>query len=127
MAGGEDPYNRATYPWADEGGKPDLALLADFKRLTQMRHDHPVLRHGSISAPLRVDANVIVLARQKGKTWAITSTNNAAEAKTVRVTLPMTLANAPFRDALTGAIVTARGSVLTLRLPPLFGRVLITR
>ena len=31
VTGGDDPYNRATYPWADLGGKPGLALRAQFK------------------------------------------------------------------------------------------------
>jgi glycosidase len=128
VAGGDDPYNRATYPWADEGGQPDVALLADFKRLTRMRHAHPVLRHGSIGAPLLLDANVVVLARQLGDTWAITATNNGAEARTVNVTLPAALAGAGFQDALTGAVVkAANSSVLTVTLPPLFGSVLISR
>ena len=125
LGGGDDPYNRATYPWADEGGKPVLALLADFQRLTQMRQDHPVLRRGSIGAPLWVDANVVVLARQLGKTWAITATNNAAQARTVSVNLPAALAEAQFKDVLTGATVKASGRVLTLELPALFGSVLI--
>ena len=125
VAGGEDPYNRATYPWADEGGKPDLQLLADFKRLTQMRHDHPVLRHGSIAAPLYLDAHVIVLARQDGKRWAITATNNALTAQHVSVTLPTELAQARFVDALSGAVVQAQGGTLSLTVPPLFGSVLL--
>lgn len=126
VAGGEDPYNRATYPWADEGGKPDLALLADFKRLTQMRKDHPVLRHGSIGAPLLLDANVIVLARQQGAKWAITATNNAAEARTVSVTVPAALVNAQFRDVLTGAVLKTNDGSLRLTLPAMFGSALVT-
>lgn len=50
VGGGDDPYNRMPYPWADQGGLPDEALLADFKRLTQLRHDLPVLRHGTLQA-----------------------------------------------------------------------------
>jgi hypothetical protein len=93
-----------------------------------MRHAHPVLRHGSIGAPLLLDANVVVLARQLGDTWAITATNNGAEARTVNVTLPAALAGAGFQDALTGAVVkAANSSVLTVTLPPLFGSVLISR
>jgi cyclomaltodextrinase len=34
VTGGPDPMNRGTYPWADRGGHPDNALLADFRRLT---------------------------------------------------------------------------------------------
>ena len=68
VTGGEDPFNRATYPWADRGGQPDLQrcwptykrLLGDAPRSTA------VLRRGSLSAPLHLDEHVIVLARQPG-------------------------------------------------------------
>jgi hypothetical protein len=65
VTGGPDPMNRGTYPWADRGGHPDNALLADFQRLT-LRRDLPVLRHGTLLAPLHVDAHVVVLARRDG-------------------------------------------------------------
>lgn len=126
LAGGDDPYNRASYPWADEGGKPDLALLADFKRLTALRHATPVLRHGSIGAPLHIDAHVVVLARQDGRQWAITATNNAPQARTVRLRLPAGLAQTgKLRDALGGAELTVRAGELELSVPPLSGRVLL--
>ncbi len=134
VTGGEDPYNRATYPWADLGGKPDTALLADFKRLIKMRKDHAVLRHGSITAPLLADEHVIVLARQlveggneKSKaTWAITAMNNATTEKTVTIQLPNRAAQR-YVDALTGEAVNAANGNLTLRIPALFGTVLVSR
>ncbi|HEV6964952.1 glycoside hydrolase family 13 protein, partial [Roseateles sp.] len=89
LGGGEDPFNRAPYPWADEGGQPDAALLADFKRLTRLRHDQPILRHGRLGPPLHVDDHVVVLARQDGDRWAITATNNSPQARTVKFALPM--------------------------------------
>ena len=127
LAGGDDPLNRAAYPWADEGGKPDEALLADFKRLTQMRNDHAVLRHGSISAPIHLDAHVIALARQDGESWAVTATNNATAARSVRLKLPVELHGKRLRDALSKRTyqVGADGS-LTLTLAPLSGAVLIS-
>jgi len=124
VAGGDDPYNRATYPWADQGGRPDEALLADFKRLTAMRHALPVLRHGSIAAPLYQDEHVIVLARQQGRQWAISASNNATAARTLQLSLPRALRQAEFVDALSGERLRAHQGVLTLELPPLFGRVL---
>ncbi|OYU28714.1 MAG: hypothetical protein CFE41_03655 [Burkholderiales bacterium PBB2] len=143
LGGGEDPYNRAPYPWADEGGRPDLALLADFKRLTTLRHAEPVLRHGSLSAPLHLDANVIVLARQDGEAWALTAMNNAAQSRRVRVTLPSALVaqlqrapsgQAALREALaplqaakgSQPAYRLKGSVLELILPARSGRVLIS-
>jgi glycosidase len=124
LAGGDDPYNRAPYPWADEGGHPDEALLADFKRLTKLRHDLPVLRHGSLDAPLHTDEHVIVLGRHDGDSWAITATNNSEKARTVTVALPFPAKQ--LNDALGGASVAVHDGEIKLTVPPLFGRVLTT-
>ncbi|WIT10525.1 glycoside hydrolase family 13 protein [Paucibacter sediminis] len=124
VAGGDDPYNRATYPWADQGGRPDEALLAEVQRLTAMRHALPVLRHGSLGAPLYLDEHVIVLLRQDGRHWAITATNNAATPQTITLQLPPALAGATFGDALSQEPIQARQGRLQLTVPALFGRVL---
>ena len=127
LTGGEDPFNRGTYPWADRGGRPDTALLADIKALIKMRKDNSVLRHGSLDAPLLLDENLIVLARRDGETWAITATNNATSAKTVTLKLPAEMRVRRFRDALTGAIQVADGDGrIALSIPALFGTVLIS-
>ncbi|MEO8103220.1 MAG: glycoside hydrolase family 13 protein, partial [Betaproteobacteria bacterium] len=60
VTGGDDPFNRATYPWPDKGGKPDLALLADFRALIAMRRQHSILRHDTLDAPAHIDDHVIV-------------------------------------------------------------------
>ncbi|MEK8048238.1 glycoside hydrolase family 13 protein [Ideonella margarita] len=126
LAGGDDPDNRRPYPWADEGGQPDLALLAQMKQLTTMRHAHPVLRRGTLLAPLQVGTHTLVLGRQLGKDWAITAFNNADHAIDVQVDVP---AGAPqaWKDALGGAAVKARNGQLTLTLPARFGVVLTGR
>ncbi len=126
VTGGDDPYNRKTYPWPDLGGKPDLALRAQFKRLIAMRRAHAVLRRGELLAPLYVDANTWVFARRSGDTWAISASNNAGQEREVRLELPAG-APAAWRDVLEGGDVAAAGGALTLRLPPLFGRVLVSR
>ncbi|MES3024313.1 MAG: alpha-amylase family glycosyl hydrolase [Pseudomonadota bacterium] len=124
LSGGDDPANRAGYPWADQGGKPDLAMLAEFKTLIGMRARHPVLRHGSIEAPLLLDEHVLVLARRDGDGWALCATNNDSHARTVNVTLP---AGAPssFTDALSGKQVRAVGGRVSLTVPAHYGKVLI--
>lgn len=127
VTGGEDPYNRGTYPWADKGGKPDAGLLADFKALIKMRKDNPILRHGTIDAPLHLDDHVVVLARNMGSTWAITATNNATEPKTVTVKLPAGVKGASFSDALTGASVSPVEGTLKFTVPALYGTVLVSR
>jgi cyclomaltodextrinase len=125
VTGGDDPYNRGTYPWADRGGRPDNALLADFKQLIKLRNTHAVLRRGSINAPLFLDEHVVVLARQLGERWAITATNNADSPRQVRVVLP-TGAPARWADALAGnQPLRAEGGALVLDLPARYGRVLI--
>lgn len=126
VGGGDDPYNRAPYPWADEGGTPDEVLLADVKQLTKLRHDHAVLRHGSLDAPLFIDDHVVVLLRKDGATWAVTATNNDTRPHTVRVPLPDGIDAAQLSDALGGAPVQVSLRDIEFTVPPLFGRVLVT-
>jgi len=127
VTGGNDPYNRATYPWADRGGAPDLELLADYKRLIAMRKRYPVLRCGTLSAPLKLDEHVIVLARRLGDTWAITATNNADAPVVVTVALPDDLKAEAFTDALSGVVVNTDKRGLNFTIPAGFGTVLISR
>ena len=124
VTGGDDPFNRGTYPWADEGGQPDMALHARFKQLTALRHANPVLRRGTLLAPLHVDEHVVVFAREYQGTRALVAINNAAEARAVTVTLPAGWQGASFTDALSSARVTA-GPRVSIALPALAGKVLI--
>ena len=127
VTGGEDPFNRATYPWADLGGKPDTALLADFKRFIKMRNDHAVLRRGSINAPIYSDSHVIALLRQLGGSTAVTVTNNAMNASTVTLKVPANVLE--WFDPLDpkAAAIKPLDGQLTVTVPALMGRVLISR
>jgi glycosidase len=91
LSGGDDPYNRMPYPWADQGGYPDLSLRQDFKSLLQMRHQHAVLRQGTLQAPLASNAHVVVLARQLGKEMALMAYNNSEQAQTLTLAMPSSL------------------------------------
>ncbi|MED5621675.1 alpha-amylase family glycosyl hydrolase [Ideonella sp. BN130291] len=124
VTGGDDPYNRATYPWADLGGKPDTGMLEEFKRLIGLRKEHAVLRRGQLQAPLHVDDHVLVLARRLGDTWAVTATNNDTVAHSVQVKLPD---GAPgvWRELLTGQAHRSDGGTLSIQLPPLAGSALL--
>lgn len=126
LTGGDDPDNRRPFPWADEGGVPDEALHAEFRRLTALRHAQPILRRGRLGAPLLVDRQVIVLPRRLDGRLALTAFNNAEVPVTVRVPLP-TDAPSSFDDALDGGTLGAKEGQLLLTLPPRFGRVLIGR
>lgn len=125
VTGGEDPYNRVTYPWPDQGGNPDMALLADYKALINLRNSQPVLRHGSIDAPAYLDDHVIALIRHDHSAWAITATNNDRVPHTVTLKLPPTLQQAGFRNALTQATVAAHEGMIAVDVPARYGTVLV--
>ncbi|MBL8315851.1 MAG: hypothetical protein JNK55_19100 [Rubrivivax sp.] len=127
VTGGDDPYNRAPYPWADEGGQPDLALLADFKAMIALRNQHAVLRRGSLGAPLFVDAHAVVLPRRLGQQWAVTALHNADQPRRIGVRLPAGAPATGWVDARSGAQVPVVEGRLWVDLPPLFGTVLVTR
>ncbi len=126
VTGGDDPFNRGSYPWEDLGGKPDRTLLDEFKRLTKLRNDHAVLRRGSIDAPLYVDENVIVLLRKLGNTHALIAVNNASDAKQISLALPAELSGAIGREPLNGeSIMRVQTTPLSLTVPASFGRVIL--
>lgn len=126
VTGGEDPFNRATYPWEDEGGEPDTALLAEVKELIALRNDHDVLRRGTLGAPLHTDQHLVVLHREHEGVHAVTAYNNDTEAHEVTVDLPQDAAGQTYTDALTGAAVTPQDGRLTLTVAALDGAVLLS-
>jgi glycosidase len=126
VTGGDDPYNRAPYPWTDRGGRPDTELLAEVKRLIKLRNDNPVLRRGSIEAPLLLDEHVIVLGRQLDDKVAISATNNAEQPRTVTIELPENFKVTSFTDATTGASIQAIKGKLTFNIAALFGTLLLS-
>jgi hypothetical protein len=125
LTGGDDPYNRATYPWADQGGKPDLDMLGEFKRLIKLRNDHEVLRRGSIDAPVHLDQHTVVLLRRLKESVAITATNNSNQVQHVSVKLPAGMHTKVFTNALTGERLNVVSGEIALTVPPLFGTVLL--
>jgi glycosidase len=63
-----DPYNRAPYPWTDEGGDvttygpPDAAMIDWYTRLASLRRSLPALRSGSTTT-LFTNASLYAFAR----------------------------------------------------------------
>ncbi|WP_427982241.1 glycoside hydrolase family 13 protein [Agarivorans sp.] len=128
VTGGEDPYNRAPYPWADQGGNPDDQLLADFKALIALRNNNPILRRGSIDAPVYVDENCIVLLREYNGAYALTAFNNATEAKTLNLSVAQ-LANSQLQDLINNnsTVTVAEDGSLSLNVPALYGTVMLSQ
>jgi cyclomaltodextrinase / maltogenic alpha-amylase / neopullulanase len=121
VTGGEDPFNRGTYPWEDLGGKPDEALLAEFKRLFKLRNDRAVLRRGSLGAPLYVDRNVIVLRRELNSEVAIIALNNSERVQNVSFSLDAQFANLMLRDAFDSKEIRVQNGTLSIEIPAQFG------
>lgn len=86
LTGGDDPLNRATYPWEEDGGKPDYQMLEKFKKLTKLRNENTILRRGSIEV-IHADDNLIVMLRKLGKQYALVAVNNSEESKSVNLNL----------------------------------------
>lgn len=122
VTGGEDPDNRATYPWPDLGGRPDEVLRAEVRRLIALRRAHPVLARGSLGAPLHADEHIVVWPRQLERDFALVATSNADAVRSVRLAPP---AGAPKRyvDLLSGEAVEASDGMLVFDVPAFGGRV----
>ena len=119
LTGGDDPYNRMPYPWADQGGQPDMALRQDFKSLLKLRQEKKVLRRGVLLAPLLSTPHVVVLARLWERDVALVAVNNSQQAQTHTFNLPA------LAHGKEGAVwwgngdVNRQGSQMTVTLPPL--------
>jgi glycosidase len=111
VTGGDDPYNRATYPWADRGGQPDEALHAQVRRLIALRREHRILRHGQAEPLQALDAHVVLSTRQLGgqRAWVLTS--NAPETREVVLRDPRLRPGQRVRDALSGRWLTVPATV----------------
>ncbi|WP_158271690.1 alpha-amylase family glycosyl hydrolase [Limnohabitans sp. 2KL-1] len=127
LSGGDDPYNRMPYPWADQGGQPDLALRSDFKALLQLRHQQAVLRRGTLQAPLVSTPHLVVLARQHGSQTALMAYNNSEQPQTVTVDLPAALRGKRGELWWGSGVVERQGQRMTLTVPPMGGWVWGTR
>jgi glycosidase len=86
VTGGDDPRNRCTYPWEEDGGKADKSMLAEFKKLTALRNKNKILRRGSIEV-VHVDDSVVVMLRKLGEEYAVAAVNNSLDAKSISVDL----------------------------------------
>ena len=127
VSGGDDPYNRATYPWPDRGGKPDLRLRSEVQRLIALRQRLPILRRGTLGAPLLLDEHVIALPRELGTRHAIVLSNNDTMPLTRTVALPTGWEARPWRDAVSGERLRTAAGHITIVIPAQSGLVLLDR
>jgi glycosidase len=123
LSGGDDPYNRMPYPWADQGGQPDMALRQDFQSLLKLRHDKKVLRRGALTAPLLSTQHVVVLARQWERDFALIAVNNSEQVQTHTFELPAGVRGKEVAVWWGQGEVKRQGSQMTITLPPMSGGV----
>jgi glycosidase len=99
-----DPYNRAPYPWEDQGGTPDQALIDYYAELARIRDALPALRTGALRT-LSTKGNVYAFARvAPPDNPVIVVLNKGASHATVSVSLRGLYAPATtLQDVSTGA------------------------
>jgi glycosidase len=126
----DDPYNRAPYPWADQGGHPDTDLRADFAKLAAIHKQLPELQRGEY-APWLTDDKMQIMAFGRSlnghPVWAVL--NRSAEDQTLKLKSPESTPDGTrFRDVLTGEIFTVKENSIQLGLvPALWGRILVSQ
>ena len=119
VTGGDDPYNRMPYPWADLGGQPDMALRDDFKALLKLRRDKTVLRRGELSAPLISTSNSLVLTRHFDKEYVVMAFNNSEKIQTHTFKVPSALWQKQGAMWWGKGTVTFHDQEMTISIPPL--------
>jgi glycosidase len=133
VTGADDPDDRRTYPWPQEGGKPDVLLAAHYGTLGLVRAATPVLRDGSLAALQSDDANgTLAYGRKTGTQAAIVALDKGAAGQTVTIpTAGFVPDGTTFRavygvgTSFGGSFTTAGGAV-QVPLAALSGLVLVT-
>jgi glycosidase len=127
----DDPYNRAPYPWADQGRTPDTDLIAHFRRLAVLRNQYAVLRTGAISTLLTDDVNrIYAYSRTTGTTdLAVTVLNrDPGNAHSVTLTgVPAAFNGVTLYDVMNNgaAYTVSNGSIANVSAGALWGAVLV--
>jgi glycosidase len=140
----DDPYNRAPYPWSDEGGNQniygpvDSSLVSFYTSLGVLRRHHPALRTGSF-APLLMgdltasstDNNTFAFARTDTGEKIIVVMNNGTTANTATIPVGAYFADGTILTDVLGsssfapnATFTVSGGNITVNLPARSGAII---
>lgn len=133
LTGADDPDNRRTYPWDDQGGMPDYSLRDHYRSLIATRSQVPALRAGDFRMLLADDVNeTVAIGRKTGTQAALTLLNRSSQTRTINVPLSGYIHDGVVFTALfsvgnaTGGVFTTTGGVLQATLEPESGLLLAT-
>src|SRR5687768_16732237 len=80
ITGDDDPDDRRTYPWTDQGGTPDQDMFIHYQRLNTLRSSNDVLVHGNFKVLFTDDGSqVVAYGRKTGDQAAIVIINRGSE------------------------------------------------
>jgi hypothetical protein len=133
LTGDDDPDDRRTYPWADLGGSPDVAVRAHYTALATLRGDIEPLRRGDLRSLLTDDAaGTVAYGLATGERAALVAINRDDAARTLTIPvdgwLPdgLTLTRRYGVGTASSGSVAVTGGAISLTLPALSGVLLDT-
>ena len=142
LTGDDDPDDRRTYPWFDQGGRPDNNLWSHYRSLTTLRRSLTSLTAGDFRMLLSDDAaQALAYGRKTAGQAAVTVINRSSQTQTVSIPvsgyLPdgvgfitaYDLSSGVFRDRFDGRSFDSvtRNGALSVAVGPMSGVLLATR
>ncbi|MFL5805436.1 MAG: alpha-amylase family glycosyl hydrolase, partial [Roseiflexaceae bacterium] len=133
MTGDDDPDDRRTFPWPDQGGTQDSNLLTHYRELAQLRQNNAALTEGDLRVLLADDAaNTVAYGRKSRSQAAVVAINRSSTVQTIEIPVAGYLPNGVQLDARycvgnpNDLNVTVSGGVLRLTLNPLSACLLLS-
>jgi glycosidase len=131
VTGDDDPDDRRTFPWSDDGpygAGGDTALLMHYQMLADLRAANPVFRDGELTFLLLDDASYSLAYLMRTETeGAVVALNRSSSPQVLTIDVSGRLPAAVAMHDILGSAgtVTAVDGVLSLALPPLSAAVLL--
>jgi glycosidase len=133
VTGDDDPDDRRTYPWADLGGSPDVAMFAHYSALADLRAANPALTEGDFRILVtNDDQGTVALGRKTTGQAAIVAVNRSSSDRTLQIPVAGFVPNGTSFEVGVGVGVAAGASAsvtdgeLELSLPARGGAILVT-
>ena len=132
VTGDDDPDDRRTYPWVDQGGRPDQAMIWYYRGLSALRKAFPALASGDFRVLLADDANEsVAYGRKLERQAAVIAVNRSAQPQGLDIPVAGYLPDGVKLTSMfatgnnLGVRVTVSGGMLHVDLNPLSAAVYI--